>query len=65
MFDVTALRSIWASKGGIIRQLSEKAGVNYVALTRILNAGTVPTIPTIGKLAAALGVSPKALLKEG
>ena len=64
MFDVIALKSITAEKGLSIRKLSEKAGVNYVSLTRILNARTVPTIPTIGKLAAALEVSPRQLFKE-
>lgn len=64
MFDVIALKAIMAAKGLSIRELSERSGVNYVSLSRILNAGTTPTIPTIGKLALALGVSPEKLLRR-
>ena len=64
MFDVIALKALMAAKGMSIRELSERSGVNYVSLSRILNSGTTPTIPTIGKLAAALEVSPEKLLRR-
>ena len=63
MFDVIALKSIMAAQGVSIAALAKASGVSYVALTRILNAGTTPNLTTIGRLAAALGVSPKELFK--
>lgn len=64
MFDKVALKSIMATKGMGVCELAEKAGISYVSLSRILNTGTEPTIPTIGKLAAALDVPPEKLLRR-
>ena len=64
MFDYMELRNQMALHGLGLKALSEKSGVSIDTLTRILNHGRKPTIVTIGKIAAALGISPKDLLKE-
>lgn len=64
MFDRLALKNFMALQGIGVKALAEKAGVNYDTLVRILNEGRTPNIVTIGKLAAALHIEPKKLMKE-
>lgn len=64
MFDRIALKNVMAMQGIGVKALSVKAGVNYDTLVRILNAGRTPNLVTVGKLAAALNVQPKDLMKE-
>lgn len=48
----------WRERRGLsLRELGERTGVSYVTIARI-EAGTMsPTVTTLEKLAAALGVS--------
>ena len=64
MFNLIALKSIMAEQKIAIKTLAARAEVDYNTLVKILNAKRTPTLVTIGKLAAALNISPKELLKE-
>ena len=51
------LRQVRDRRGWSLRQLGERSGVSYVTIQRI-EAGTLsPTVATLEKLAAALGIS--------
>jgi len=65
MFDRIALKAAMAQQCISIRDLANRSSVGYDTLSKILNTGREPNIATIGKLAAALNVSPKDLMKEG
>ena len=47
-----------------VRALAKKSGVSEPALNLILNHGKRARLDTVGKIAAALGVSGMELLKE-
>ena len=64
MFDKLALKNEMALQGIGVKALAQKAGVNYDTLVRILNEGRTPNLVTVGRLAAALNIEPKKLLKE-
>ncbi len=64
MFDLIALKQAMAAQMFSAKALAKKAEVDYNTLIKILNAKRNPTIQTIGKLARALGISPKELFKE-
>ncbi len=64
MFDLIALKQAMAAQMFSAKALAKKAEVDYNTLVKILNAKRNPTIQTIGKLARALGISPKELFKE-
>ncbi len=64
MFNLIALKSIMAEQKIAIKTLAARAEVDYNTLVKILHAKRTPTLVTIGKLAAALNISPKELLKE-
>ena len=65
MFDCMELKNQMALHGVGLKMLSEKSGVNIDTLAKILNHGRTPTLVTIGRLAKALDVEPRAFLKEG
>lgn len=65
MFNNMELKNQMALQGIGFKALSEKSGVNADTLAKILNHGRMPTMVTVGKLAKALNVEPKTLLKEG
>jgi transcriptional regulator with XRE-family HTH domain len=46
-------------------ELADKAGVNAATVARLERNETEPHMPTVRKLAAALGVHPRALTKGG
>ena len=46
------------------KALAGKAGVSVNTISRILNGGSA-TVPTVRKLAEALGCNPEELLQEG
>ena len=46
-------------------ELAEKAGVNTATVARLERNETEPHMPTVRKLAQALGVEPRALTKGG
>ncbi len=64
MFDLIALKQAMAAQMFSVKALAMKAEVDYNTLVKILKAKRNPTIQTIGKLARALGISPKELFKE-
>jgi transcriptional regulator with XRE-family HTH domain len=48
----------WRERRGLsLHQLADRAGVNYVTITRIENGRMSPTVTMLQKLAAALGIS--------
>jgi len=64
MLDRMELKNQMALQGIGLKALSEKSGVSIDTLTRILNHDRRPTMVTVGKIASALGIEPKKLLKE-
>ena len=65
MFDKLALMNEMALQGIGVKALAQKAGVNYGTFVSILNKeGHTPNLVTIGRLAAALHIEPKKLLKD-
>lgn len=56
------VKSLCRRKGWQLKELASKMGIDPAALTRALNGN--PTLDTINKIAAALGVSPTKLIKR-
>ncbi len=56
------VKSLCRRKGWQLKELASKMGIDPAALTRALNGN--PTLDTINKMAAALGVSPTKLIKR-
>lgn len=50
--------------GLTVRELAQQAGINRVTLVRLENRHHDPTLATLGKLAAALGVAVQDLIDE-
>lgn len=62
--DEGKMRSAMMNARLNVSSLSKKSGVSPAAINLILNHGRRARLDTIGKLAAALGVSGMELLKE-
>ena len=58
------LREIREKKGLSLRQLAEKAGVDWSAINRIELGKATPKLATLEKLAEALGVSLRTLIEK-
>ncbi len=59
--DKRKLVNLMADKGLTQADLAEKAGISRTAVYGVMK-GRRPTMPTLGKIARALGVKPSELL---
>ena len=59
--DKRKLVNLMADKGLTQADLAEKAGISRTAVYGVMK-GRRPTLPTLGKIARALGVKPSELL---
>ena len=59
--DKKKLVNLMADKGLTQADLAEKAGISRTAVYGVMK-GRRPTLPTLGKIARALGVKPSELL---
>jgi mannose-6-phosphate isomerase-like protein (cupin superfamily) len=57
-----AVRAHRTAKGWSMRELARRAGVSQPFITKLERGDQLPSIPTLYDLAAALGVTPSALL---
>ena len=64
MFDTIALKCLIAKRQYTICALAQKAGISPDVIYKALAGKRKPTLATIGKIAAALGIEPEELLKE-
>ena len=62
-FNRNALKLAMAEKCLTIAELSKKSGIGSDTIAKILNSDRMPNISTIGKLAKALGIQPKGLMR--
>ena len=63
MVKLTRLRGIRERAALTQRELAERAGVNYVQISRIERGDVEPYPSTVRKLAQALGVTPSDLME--
>ena len=56
------LLDLIASKNMTQAELADKAGLSRASVNKLLKHGRKPTLPTLGKIAKALGVKPSELL---
>jgi len=63
MVKLTRLRTVRERAALTQRELAERAGVNYVQISRIENGDAQPRPGTVRKLATALGVAPVDLME--
>ena len=59
--DKKKLVNLMADKGMTQAELADKAGLSRTAIYSVMK-GRKPTLPTLGKIAKALGVKPSELL---
>ena len=63
--DVKMLKILIAKRQLTITELAKMAGISTDLICKVLAGNRKPNLSTIGKLAAALDVSPEELLKDG
>ncbi len=63
--DVKMLKILIAKRQLTITELAKMAGISTDLICKVLAGKRKPNLSTIGKLAAALDVSPEELLKDG
>jgi transcriptional regulator with XRE-family HTH domain len=63
--NVERLRELRRERVLSLRELEEKSGVSYNTIWRIEDGRQGAHLRTIRKLAEALGIDPKELIKEG
>lgn len=64
MFSLKRFRVLFAESGMSVKEFAERCGINAVAVSKILNHKTNPTLQTVGKLAKGLNVSAAELLTD-
>ena len=60
----SAIREVRGKSGLSLRQLAEKAGVDFSTIHRIEQGGESPRFATLEKLAKALGISVRDLIDK-
>ena len=60
--DKAKLIDLMADKGLTQADLADKAGLSRTAIYGVMTKGRKPRLPTLGKIAKALGVKPSELL---